>query len=211
MSSPRFQLTTRTIKRSLDVLADGDARIAHALEAVGYPEERRQPQGYEAFVRIIVGQQVSTHAARAIGERLREAVGGELSAEAVNDASDITLRNAGLSNQKVSYLRALTSATLSSALPIATLSQCSDEEAVQVITAVRGFGVWSAHMYLMFSLGRTNIWPVGDLAVRAGCGNMFGLEDRPTPAETLRLGEPYQPHRSALALLCWKYYSEAPL
>lgn len=211
MARFRFQLTQRAINKSLDCLALGDARIAEALQQVGYPEARRRDQGFAALAQIIVGQQVSTHAARAITMRLVVELGGELTPQAVEKRDDHALRSVGLSRQKVSYLRSLTAAVLSGALPVDTLYTLSDSEAINRITAVKGFGEWSAHMYLMFALGRSDVWPVGDLAVRAGFGQIMALDERPTPAQTSALAKPFAPHRSALALLCWKVYSEAPL
>ena len=211
MASTRYRLTKQAIRTSLDKLAASDPRIAKAIEQVGYPDSRRREHGFDPLVRIVVGQQVSTHAARAIAGRLVDTVGGHLTAQAIIGASDESLRSAGLSRQKVSYLRALSEAVHDDSLPIDALPQLADADVVSLITAVRGFGEWSAHMYLMFSLGRPDVWPVGDLAVRAGFGRLLGLEERPTPKQTHILGEAFAPHRSALALLCWKYYSEAPL
>lgn len=207
----RYQLTQKRIVKSLDELASREPAISRAVALVGYPDERRREQGFDAFARIIIGQQVSTKAARAITNRLIDAVGGELIPEAIADAADPDLRAAGVSGQKVNYLRALTTAVMSGDLPIADLSQLPDNEVVARITAVKGFGEWSAHMYLMFSMGRPDIWPVGDLAVRAGFGRLMGMEARPTPKQTGLAAKPFAPHRSALALLCWKFYSEAPL
>jgi DNA-3-methyladenine glycosylase II len=90
------------------------------------------------------------------------------------------------------------------------MPKMSDEEVLQRITAIRGFGAWSAQMYLMFSLGRTDIWPSGDLAVRVGFGRLLGLDERPTPKETEVFATPFAPYRSALALLCWHYYATVP-
>lgn len=207
----RFQLTRRRIEKDLDALAGRSPSIASAIAQIGYPEERRRPHGYEALARIIVGQQLSTKAAASITTRLLAVVGGALDPVAVASTDDPALRAAGLSGQKVGYLRALTSAVQSGELPVDALPGLPDEEVVTRITAIKGFGEWSAHMYLMFSLGRPDIWPTGDLAVRAGFGRLMGMEDRPTPRETLLAAEPFTPHRSALALLCWKFYSEAPL
>jgi len=84
-------------------------------------------------------------------------------------------------------------------------------EVEAAITAVRGFGRWSAHMYMMFSLGRPDIWPSGDLAVRVGFGRMMGWKERPDEKKVIDEGDAFSPYRSALALLCWQFYSEAPL
>lgn len=205
------QLNSGAIQQALDELAARCPSVAAALAAVGYPSERRQEAGFGALVRIVVGQQVSTKAAAAIATRLEGVLGGSVSPEAIASTDDACLRGAGLSGQKLSYLRALTEAVDRGHLPLNALSTLSDADAIACITAVKGFGIWSAHMYLMFSLGRPDIWPVGDLAVRAGFGRLMGLPERPNPKQTDALAEPYRPYRSALALLCWKFYSEAPL
>lgn len=207
----RYALTRRHIRSSLDALSQDHPAIAAAVDCVGYPEERRREPGFEALARIVIGQQVSVAAARAIADRLHATLGGELTPEGLLAADDATLRGVGLSRQKVRYLRALSTAVVGGSLPVGDLQRLEDAAVVEHITAVTGFGVWSAHMYLMFSLGRTDVWPAGDLAVRAGFGRILGLPERPSAAETLALAAPLAPYRSAVALLCWKYYSEAPL
>lgn len=206
-----FKLTQRHIQRGLKELAEREPHVARALERVGYPEPRRRPHGFDALSRIIVGQQVSVQAARAIANRLEACLGGEICADAVLATDNQSLRAAGLSGQKVRYLRALSEAVRSGALPVHALPEMPDEAVVEHITAITGFGEWSAHMYLMFSLGRTDVWPVGDLAVRAGFGRIMAMSERPTPKQTRDAAEHLAPYRSALALLCWKFYSEAPL
>lgn len=210
-SASSFLLSREHIEHALDQLSSREPAVANALNQVGYPEPRRRPHGFDALARIIVGQQVSTKAASAIATRLTEATGGELSAVAVASTEDEALRAAGLSRQKVRYLRALTDAVMAGELVLEQLPELGDDEVIRQITAITGFGEWSAHMYLMFSLGRTDVWPVGDLAVRMGFGRIMSLEERPTPTAVRQAAEHLSPYRSALALLCWKYYSEAPL
>jgi len=105
----------------------------------------------------------------------------------------------------------LAEAVIAGDLPIETLPELADEEVEAAITAVRGFGRWSAHMYMMFSLGRPDVWPSGDLAVRVGFGRIMGWKDRPEEKKVIDEGGAFAPYRSALALLCWQFYSEAPL
>ena len=158
-----------------------------------------------------MGQQLSTKAAATISQRTVDALGGEWLPEAVLRAAPETLRAAGLSQQKTGYLQSLAEAVISGSLVLDALPRQSDEEVEAAITAIRGFGRWSAHMYMMFALGRPDIWPSGDLAVRVGFGRMMGWRDRPTEQTVIAEGAAFAPHRSALALLCWHYYSEAPL
>ena len=209
--SVRFALTDKAIKKSLDALSVQSDEIASALTAVGYPSSRRREHSFESLARIVVGQQLSTKAAATISHRTVNALGGEWRPEAVLSAASETLRAAGLSQQKAGYLQSLADAVLSGSLSLDVLAQQSDQEVEAAITAIRGFGRWSAHMYMMFALGRPDIWPSGDLAVRVGFGRIMGWPDRPTERTVIIEGAAFAPHRSALALLCWHYYTEARL
>ena len=204
-----FALTSAHIKKALNELADRHERVAMSLEQVGYPSERRQPHGFEPLARIVVGQQVSTKAAERIAEKRRLTLGGTISAEAVLLTETDTLRSAGLSGQKASYIQTLAEAVATNALDLEALPRLNDDGALKQLTALRGFGVWSAQMYLMFSLGRTDIWPSGDLAVRVGFGDLMGFDERLSIKDTDNLAAPFAPYRSALALLCWRYYGQA--
>ena len=206
-----YQLASADIAHALDALASDHERIARALALVGYPEERRRDHSFATLARIIVGQQVSVVAAASITRKLVDTLGGDLTAASVLNSPEEDLRGAGLSRQKVGYMQSLAIAEASGQLSLTTLPTLSDDEATAAITAIKGFGEWSAHMYLMFSLGRPDIWPVGDLAVREGFKRIQGLEDRPTAAQLKPLGEPYRPYRSALAMLCWRFCTAEPL
>ena len=206
-----YQLASADIAHALDALASDHERIARALAQVGYPEERRRDHSFATLARIIVGQQVSVVAAASISRKLVDTLGGDLTAVSVLNSPEEDLRGAGLSRQKVGYMQSLATAEASGQLSLTTLPTLSDDEATAAITAIKGFGEWSAHMYLMFSLGRPDIWPVGDLAVREGFKRIQGLEDRPTAAQLKPLGEPYRPYRSALAMLCWRFCTAEPL
>lgn len=206
-----YQLDTGSIRQALDVLAERHERIGRALAQVGYPEERRRDHSFETLARIVVGQQVSVAAATSINKKLLDALEGQLTAIAVLDASEELLRSAGLSRQKVSYIQSLATAEATGALVLRSLPQLSDDDAVAVITNIKGFGEWSAHMYLMFSLGRPDIWPVGDLAVREGFRRIQGLEERPSAGKLKPLGDDFRPFRSALAMLCWRFCTAEPL
>ena len=206
-----YQLASADIAHALDALASDHERIARALAQVGYPEERRRDHSFATLARIIVGQQVSVAAAASITRKLVDTLGGDLTAASVLNTPEEDLRGAGLSRQKVSYMQSLATAEASGQLSLTTLPTLSDDDATAAITAIKGFGEWSAHMYLMFSLGRPDIWPVGDLAVREGFKRIQGLEGRPTAAQLKPLGEPYRPYRSALAMLCWRFCTAEPL
>ena len=204
-------LTDAHIRRALDALAADNAVVRQAIAQVGYPPSRRREHSFESLARIVMGQQLSTKAAATIAQRVDETVGGELLPDTLLATAPDKLRVAGLSRQKIGYLQSLAEAVISDALPIETLPQLTDDEVEAAITAVRGLGRWSAHMYMMFALGRPDIWPSGDLAVRVGFGRIMGCKDRPDEKKVINEGSAFSPYRSALALLCWKFYSEAPL
>ena len=209
--SRRFKLTDAAIRKALDALAKDHTSVARAVSQVGYPPSRRREHSFESLARIVMGQQLSVKAAATIAQRVDETVGGALQPDSLLSTAPDKLRAAGLSRQKIGYLQSLAEAVISGDLPIETLPELTDEEVEAAITAVRGFGRWSAHMYMMFSLGRPDIWPSGDLAVRVGFGRMMGWEDRPDEKKVIDEGGAFSPYRSALALLCWHFYSEAPL
>jgi len=209
--SRRFQLTDAAIRRALDALAQDHTPVAQAIAQVGYPPSRRREHSFESLARIVMGQQLSVKAAATIAQRVDETVGGALQPESLLATAPDKLRAAGLSRQKIGYLQSLAEAVTSGDLPIETLPELTDEEVEAAITAVRGFGRWSAHMYMMFSLGRPDIWPSGDLAVRVGFGRIMGWKERPDEKKVVDKGGAFSPYRSALALLCWQFYSEAPL
>jgi len=205
-----FALGNDAIKAGLDSLALNDNHVAAAIELVGYPAERINPQGFSTVLRVIVGQQLSVKAAASIWARV-QALGGEnASTKDYALIPDEDLRTAGLSRQKVNYVRSLCDRVDDGTLDFDALSSLSDADATAAITAVKGLGVWSAHMYLMFSLGRADIMPVGDLAVRVGIGRIVGNIERPTEKECDAIGARWAPLRSVMALMAWHYYSNAP-
>lgn len=206
-----FQLNAENIKANLQRLAKTDPDIASAIKRVGFPSDRVNPQGFTVLLRVIVGQQLSVKAAATIWGRVQALAGEHAGPGDYAHITDEALRGAGLSRQKAAYFRSLCDHVISGSLDFSALPNMSDEEAITAITAVKGLGVWSAHMYLMFSLGRTDIWPVGDLAVRIGAGRIVGGPERPTEKQAQEIGERWRPYRSSVALLSWHFYSNAPL
>ena len=200
----RYQLTNKAIKNSLDAIAARDRNVGRVLNVVGYPEARRRPEGFETFLRIIVGQQVSVSAANAIYGRVIGALGPEVSASRLLRLRESTLRKAGLSAAKCKYARALARAIREGELDTAGLRELVDDEALVQIQTVPGLGRWSAQIYLMFSLGRPDLWPSGDVGAMRGLQKILNLELRPTPMEADALACKYSPYRTAMALLAWK-------
>lgn len=162
------------------------------------------------MARIVVGQQVSARAAATIWGRLEAALGGEVSVVSILASDDNRLRAAGLSGRKLAYLRGLAEAVMAGAFDPDGLESLGDEEVIAAITRLRGFGCWSAKMYLIFALRRPDVWPIEDLGVREGFARIKRLDRRPDAAELEELGVHYAPHRSALALLCWHVLHNEP-
>lgn len=205
-----FGLAPARLREALDRLAGRDADIAATLGQHGYPPERRHAAGFPVLLRIIVGQQLSVKAAATIAGRLERALDGVLAPERFLALGEEELRALGLSRQKILYGRDLSERVLSGALDPHGLGQLDDAAAIAALTAVKGLGVWSAQMYLMFSLGRPDIWPAGDLGVREGLRRIRGLAARPEIGEMEALGTPFAPTRSAAALLCWHVLHNTP-
>lgn len=200
-------LTKAQLTASLDAVARKDKQVRTWLKEIGMPEPRSRPKGYEALLRTLIGQQVSVAAARAITARLEAALGGLSDPAAVIGAEDEVLRAAGLSRQKIVYARALAEAVTTDQLNFRRLKRLEDEDAIVMLSSVKGFGRWSAEIYLMFAEGRPDIWPSGDLGVQEGLKRLLALEERPRDKATRELGERWSPHRSAMALFCWHVYA----
>jgi len=187
--------------------------LAGLLDAVGEPSAR-QPLGdpYGSLVRAIVGQQLSVGAARSIYERLLVFFdGARPSPQQLLDTDPEEMRvAAGLSRAKVTFVRSLAEHVLSGELELDRLGELSDDEMIAELTAVKGIGTWTAHMFMMFELGRDDILATGDLGVRRAVERAYGLPELPGPAELELIAEPWRPHRSAACLLLWHSLSNAP-
>ena len=194
---------------ALAELARIDIDVAQALKSVGLPEPRIRPQGFETLLATIVSQQISTQATKAIMGRVR-ALLPQPSAAAILALGDITLREAGLSYRKIEYAKGLAQAVQSGHLDIAGLAAASNEEAIEAIMTLRGFGRWSAEIYLMLSLQREDIFPADDLALQVALGHLINLDQKPTPKQASILIEHWSPWRSAGSLFLWHYYRGAP-
>ncbi len=216
MDDPRTTLTPQrldgpTLGRAIDRLAAIDADIAAALERIGYPIPRLREPGFATLLRIMVAQQVSTRAAAAIWGRLELACAPTVSAERFLALDDVALRAVGLSGRKIEYGRGLAAAVAGKALDLEGLAELSEEAAVAAISALRGFGRWSAEIYLLFALGRTDSFPGDDLAVQIGMQRLKGLTERPDRRRMDALAEPWRPYRGCAALFLWHYYGAATL
>ncbi len=198
-------LSAEQLKVSLDALSEIEPRFASAIAQVGYPEPRRRDRGYETLLRTIVGQQVSFQAAASVWGKLETARGDMTNPDAIISASFDELRACGLSRQKQGYARSLAELVKSGELSLHNLPD-EDEDAIMLLTQVKGIGRWSAEIYLLFAEGRPDIWPAGDLAVQIDVGAIMGLPERPSEKIVREIGEAWRPHRGAAAVFAWHHY-----
>jgi DNA-3-methyladenine glycosylase II len=203
-------LSAETIREGLDAIARREPAIARALGLAGYPEPRIRDTGYVTLLRTIVGQQVSVAAAASMWRKLEEFLGTDIALEKLLASEFDDLRACGLSRQKQGYARSLCELVLSGDLDLENLPE-DDEEAIELLTRIKGIGRWSAEIYLLFAEGRADIWPAGDLAVQVGLGNLLGLEERPNEKDTRLLAEAWRPHRGAAAIFTWHCYNNPAL
>ncbi len=198
-----------TIKRHLDALAKQDEDVKRGLRLVRYPAPRIREQGYETFLSTIVSQQISTEAAAAIMQRVRSLL-PEMTADAVLQLQQGALRAAGLSTRKVEYVEGLARAMVSKQFEPMRLEQMEDQAVIEAISALKGFGQWSAEIYLMFSLQRSDIFPAGDLALRIALQKLKGIDEPLNEKQARAVVESWAPYRSAGSLFLWHYYRGAP-
>ena len=203
-------LSAPAIHSGLDAIAAREPGIARALERVGYPEPRIRTRGYATLLRTIVGQQVSVAAASSMWNKLVLALGEDVPPHDLLAAEYDALRACGLSRQKQAYARSLCELVVAGALDFDALPE-DDEDAIALLTQIKGVGRWSAEIYLLFAEGRPDIWPAGDLAVQIGLGKLLGLAERPSEKQTRLLAQDWRPHRGAAAIFTWHCYNNAAL
>jgi DNA-3-methyladenine glycosylase II len=173
----------------------------------------RPTDHYGTLVRSIVGQQLSTKAAASIYNKLLDRFGGRAPTpdEVLAEDPDELRGAVGLSHAKVRYLRSLAEHVLNGSLELDRLSELPDDEVIAALVAVKGLGVWSAHMFLMFHLRRPDVLPVGDLGIRRAIQIRYGLAELPTPAELTEIAEPWRPYRSLACIYLWRSLQATPV
>lgn len=199
-------LSAAQLRHDLDALASAHAPVAAALEAFGYPEPRIRPRGHLTLLRTIVGQQVSVMAANSMWAKFVGLVGDPGDPQRLLALSPEELRTAGLSRQKSAYMLGLAQAMVEGRIDFAALP-ADDEEAILTLSSLKGIGRWSAEIYLLFSEGRGDIFPAGDLAVQAEMARMLALPERPAEKAARALAEGWRPYRGAAAILLWHGYN----
>ncbi|HXT82652.1 MAG TPA: DNA-3-methyladenine glycosylase 2 family protein [Acetobacteraceae bacterium] len=192
-------------RAALDSLLSQDADLAGVLTRAGPLPWRSREPGFAALLHGIVAQMLSNQAAAAIWGRVR-VVPGALDPAGLLALSDETLRGVGFSRPKVVHARALATAFLDGTLEQERLAAMEDEAAIEAIASVRGLGRWTAEVYLLFALGRPDVFPAGDIALAASVAHLKGLPARPAPAALRDYAEQWRPARSLAARLLWHHW-----
>lgn len=204
---PRTLHDDRLRRQAVAHLRKADPGMAGIIAEVGRCTFAPLAEGnhFDALVRAIVYQQLAGKAAAAIHAKFRALYGGRdpLPAE-VADTPDADLRSAGLSRQKLGYIKDLADHVDTGALPLDDLDELADDDVLASLVAVKGIGRWSAQMFLMFRLGRADVFPELDLGVQKAVQRLEGLADLPKPREVARIGERWRPYRTIAAWYLWR-------
>ena len=191
-------------ERALAHLRSADPILASIIARVGdFKMQYREPV-FASLVRSIVFQQLHGKAATTILNRFKEKAAGELTPESILKLRTSQMRAVGLSNQKLSYIRDLAKKTRDGKVNFDILPQLSDEEVVAHLTQIKGIGVWTAHMFLIFALRRENVLPTGDLGVRAAMRKAYGMKVLPKPITMQRLAKNWHPYCSIASWYMWR-------
>ena len=194
----------------MEALAEREPAFARVVEQHGVPEPRKSEPGAHTLLRTIVGQQVSVAAARSMWAKLEAAFGSPPDLKLLLAASDEQMRAAGMSRQKAGYIRSLAELVTSGELDLDSLPQ-DDEEAIALLTKIKGIGRWSAEIYLLFAEGRPTSFPPATLRCWLSLGALMGLPEKPSEKQLRELAETWRPYRGAAAVLAWHSYNSSVL
>ena len=193
------------LEAALAELCRREAAFTRLIGLTGKPKLRRGEPSFAGLIRIVVDQMISLKAAETIWARMEKTL-GPLTPENLIRRRENSFRKAGLSGGKIRAIRAITKAVVEGDLRLEDLPQLSDEAAMAALTVLPGIGPWTAEIYLLFCMGRADIWPAGDVALQHAVHMALGLKGRPQAAEMRRLAEAWRPHRGAAAFVFWNYY-----
>lgn len=206
-------ITDQTSQQAAEHLARHDRRLAPIIAQAGPCPLRAHTDYYYQLVRSVIGQQLSVRAAATITQRFLELFDSHLPTPAqILALSDDQLRAVGFSRAKVGYVKDLANRLLDGRLAFDRLDELSNQTIIAELTAVKGIGVWTAHMFLIFSMARSDILPTGDLGIRAGMQKLYGLTELPSPTTMLDLAQinSWQPYQSVASWYVWRSLDNAP-
>ena len=204
-SELRRPLTQKTLALAARELAARDQLLAAIHATYGDPPLWQRATGFRTLVHIILEQQVSLSSAKSMLVRLETAI-QPFTAERFLELGEMRLRGLGVTRQKSSYLLHLSESIVGGRLGLSGLSRLSDDEVLVQLTQIKGIGLWSANIYLLMAMRRTDIWPAGDLALAVALKELKGLATRPSPEELEVMAEAWRPHRAVAARMLWQYY-----
>lgn len=197
----------RSPRAAIAHLISADATLANVIERVGSFRLQRRIEGthFDAVCRSIVYQQLSGKAAATIHGRVLGLYGGRApTPDELVATTDDALRKAGLSRQKLTYLKDLASRAASGDVPIERLDELSDDGVIDALVRVKGVGRWTAQMFLMFRLGRPDVLPEADLGIQNAIQRAYGLRKRPAPRRVAKIGAPWAPYRTVASWYLWR-------
>ena len=203
------RLTAETFNKALTILAKRDPDLGKIIKAHGDPPMWKRPGGFRTLVLLILEQQVSLASARAAFDRLT-LTAGTLTPERAIELTDTEFRAAGVSRQKTRYICHLSECILDKSLRLGRLPHLGDDAVRDHLIQVKGIGIWTADVYLLMSLQRHDIWPVGDIALQAAAHEIKDLAARPDADELTQIGEQWRPWRSVAARILWHHYLSTP-
>jgi len=193
------------IKRGVRHLRQSDPILREVIRRAGPYALKLKRDRFQALVYSILAQQISGKAAAAMRKKLEDLAGPEgLTPRRISALSFEELRGAGLSRQKASYILDLAQRVHTGTLTLKRLARCSDDTVIESLIEVKGIGVWTAHMFLIFSLGRLDVLPHGDYGVRSAIQKLYGLEDLPDRETCHRIAERWRPYASIASWYCWR-------
>ncbi len=192
------------MRKAIAHLKKADPVLRDIIERVGPCRIQYREPVFETLVRSIVYQQLSGAAAGTIYRRLAEAVGEPIVPQSILRLTPRKMQSLGLSRQKIEYIRDLARRTKLGELDFDGCHQLEDDDLIEHFTAVKGIGIWTAQMFLIFALRRPNVLPTGDLGVRSAIKKAYGLRDMPKPTEVARIAEPWSPYCSVASWYLWR-------
>ncbi|MCY4001923.1 MAG: DNA-3-methyladenine glycosylase 2 family protein [Bacteroidetes bacterium] len=202
-----FKMPPYDVDEALHLLRSSDPRMANLIAQVG-PFElivTREWSPFQALVRSVIFQQISTQAGRAIQNRLFDLFGGPPEPDALLQTPMGTLREVGFSQSKEQTVRSLAVSAREGSLPDRSqMKTFSDDDIIELLSQHRGIGIWTAQMFLIFNLGRPDVWPVTDLGIRRGYKIAYQLDELPKASELQPLGNPWKPYRSVASWYLWR-------
>ncbi len=204
-------ITSAAMRKITREISARDKRMAKIIESHPLCTIGRNPKPvthFEALVESVISQQLAVKAAETIFLRVKTLAGGKVVPSRIAAISESEMRDAGVSGAKFKSINGLADASITKKIKINKLHEIEDDKVIfDQLTSLWGIGPWTVDMFMMFQLGRLDIWPTGDLGVRRGWEKIYGLKEEITPAELAKKGSKFSPYRSVVAWYCWRALS----